>query len=460
MKQFFANDKMGILWIVLTVVAAVGFYFAVMQFDQINRYYEHPYIIGLMLTLLFLSAGLIIAFMLPSPGEIPERAGECFVTLALFLLMTAGLISLRGAFFYFESNDYLYYLRHWIASLRNMTVPEALSYNVSDHNMPYVYILLGISRLDYTPLYFIKFISGAFDIVLAFFVMKLVAFSTGNVKIHLAVFLGTLAIPTVVLNGAMWGQNDSVYAAFALGSLYFAMAGKSKWAFAFFGLAISFKLQAVFILPMFIVFCMAGRIKARDFWLVPAVFVALLAPAVISGMPPLDALTIYFDRFNNYGGLNSNAMGLWRLVGWGIEEAQFITAGLFIGGIGVCAALYFAFTNRDKLTQPADFIYLAYIFAAGMPFVLPKMHDRYLFLADVLSIVLVAFNKKLWFVPIVTILASYTSYVWTLMGHTTLINYVYLSVALGVVIIYVIKDLAERLAARKSRDEIDELEWV
>ena len=68
-------------------------------------------------------------------------------------------------------------------------------------------------------------------------------------------------------------------------------------------------------------------------------------------------------------------------------------------------------------------MYMAYLFAAILPFLLPKMHDRFLFMADVLSLVLFAYNKKLWFVPLVTIYASYNSYVWFLMDHVTLITH-------------------------------------
>ena len=58
-----------------------------------------------------------------------------------------------------------------------------------------------------------------------------------------------LLLPTVVLNGAMWGQADSTYAALCVAGLYHLLCRRPVRAGVYFGLALAFKLQTVFASP-------------------------------------------------------------------------------------------------------------------------------------------------------------------------------------------------------------------
>jgi hypothetical protein len=53
---------------------------------------------------------------------------------------------------------------------------------------------------------------------------------------------------------------------------------------------------------------------------------------------------------------------------------------------------------------------------ALVPFILPKMHDRYFFPADVLSFAVAVLNPELWFIPILYQLISGTAYTAFLLG--------------------------------------------
>jgi Gpi18-like mannosyltransferase len=441
MINLISKDKTGIFWVLLTACASAGFYVVITRFEEISVPYAESNVIGLLLTFLFFTMGMVIANTMKPPNE---QLADNIVKLVFFLIMAAGLTAVRGSLLYYRSADYISYLSQWVEAYRGMSIREGLGTNVGNYNMPYMYILLGISRIDFTPLYYIKFVSAIFDILLAYFVMKLAELKTDNMNFRLAAFIGTLAIPTVILNSSMWAQCDSIYAALTVGALYYALKGKSKSAFIFMGLAFSFKLHAVFVLPMFFFFILKGKLRLKDAWLLPAVIIASLLPAVAAGMPVSEAFSAYFNQFGYFSRLNMNAISIWRLTGW-VNEAHFITAGLFVAGTALTALIYFIYVNRERITHTADYINMAYLFAVILPFTLPKMHDRYLFLADVLSLLVFAFNKKRWFVPLVTIGASYISYVFYLMGGVTLIDYVYVSLALGIVLIVVLKDLAAKL---------------
>ena len=56
-------------------------------------------------------------------------------------------------------------------------------------------------------------------------------------------------MPTAFSNSALWGQCDSIYTAFVVFTLYFMLEEKYNLAFIMYGFALTFKLQAIFILP-------------------------------------------------------------------------------------------------------------------------------------------------------------------------------------------------------------------
>jgi len=61
-------------------------------------------------------------------------------------------------------------------------------------------------------------------------------------------------------------------------------------------------------------------------------------------------------------------------------------------------------------------VLLALISVSLTPFVLPKMHDRYFYPADALSLIVAFYNPNLWFVPILFQLSSGLAYTVYLLG--------------------------------------------
>ena len=361
------------------------------------------------------------------------------LALAFAFIAVAVLAAVRGALFYFESWDYIQFLSVWTARLRAMTFFEALGANVGNYNPAYMYILNIISRIGIPDLYLIKTVSVIFDFVIAYFVMKLVSLKTDSIYIRTTAFLLTLAIPTVILNSSMWAQCDSIYTAFALGAVYLALCRRSKMAYAFFALALSFKLQAAFILPIFAVFLFKKKIRLQDCYIFFAVYIAMLLPAIFAGRSIADLLLIYFAQTDTYHYLNLNVANIWQLVG-NVEFANFKTVGLLISGLAALSLLFFTYVNKERLIETVDYIRLTYLFAVILPFLLPQMHDRFFFMADVLSLAVFLFDKRRWYVPIVTIFCSYIAYAWYLMEWAIIIDFKIAALALLAVIILVLKD--------------------
>jgi len=359
---------------------------------------------------------------------------------AIFVLISViALLIARGAFFGYQSGDYVYFLKPWIEEYRTMTFFEGLGTKVGTYNPPYMYLLNIISRMNVSDLTVIKIISVFFDFLLAYFVMRIVALRTNRVNVHIFAFLLTLSLPTVILNSAMWGQCDSIYAAFAVGAVYFGLTKQSKLSYSFMALALSFKLQAVFLLPILPMFVVANKIKFKDCYMFFAVYLATLLPAIIAGMPLNDALFSYVSQAGYYNRLNQNIINIWRFVD-NVDYDSFRTAGIYMAGIAILSLMYFTYVNRARLTKTVDFVRLSYLFAIVMPFLLPKMHDRYYFIADILAVVVFFYDKRRWYVPVVTVLCSYICYAFFLMFWAELVDYRLAAIALFVVIIIVLRD--------------------
>jgi len=278
----------------------------------------------------------------------------------------------------------------------------------------------------------------AFDVVLAYFVMKIVSLKTESANMRILAFVLAFAIPTVVLNSAMWGQCDSIYTAFLLGSIYFALCGKSKMTFAFLALALSFKLQAAFLFPVFAVFVIKDKIKLYDCYVFFLVYLATLLPAALAGRPVIDLLFVYFNQSVSYHFMTLNAMNIWRLVG-DVAFFNFRIVGLFSGGVAALGLLYFTYVHKERLVHTADYVRLAFLYAMIVPFFLPQMHDRFFYMADVLSLTVFLFDKRRWYVPLITVFCSYTAYAWYLKSFVP-IDHRYTALAMMVVIFIVLRD--------------------
>lgn len=123
--------------------------------------------------------------------------------------------------------------------------------------------------------------------------------------------------------------------------------------------------------------------------------------------------------------------------------------------MGICAAgaliltvYLLAFRYRRRLNDKTLFI-ATLLFAVGIPFLLPSMHERYFYLADVLGVVYAAINFKRWFVPYVALTASYAGY-YAYLRLAYLFDLKYAALLLLTVLIVVFTDLLLALRGGKA----------
>ncbi|HEY3994188.1 MAG TPA: glycosyltransferase 87 family protein [Ktedonobacteraceae bacterium] len=421
------------------------------------------------------------------------------------LVLLFGLaIELRVSLYHIETSDYSVFLSQWYDFIQTHGGLAALKDNFSNYNTPYLTLLALTTYLPIPKLIAIKTLSVIFDGVLGIFVYLILQLRYKRALAALAGVLVLLFAPTIFINSAAWGQCDALYTAFCLGSLYFLLKQRPGWACVFFALALAFKLQAVFFAPILFILLLKKRLPLPYLALIPLVFALMLTPALIAGRSAPSLLMIYAEQisgggvggasvsnnhdagfFHNGTGVspslnngNTNRSGSFngngpqsfnggQPGGTGSSSSLTLNAPSFYQWlptdapanvwkwVGIALAALFILTmsillllNKRQLTS-ALLIKIALLFALAMPFFLPEMHERYFYLADVLSILYAFSFPRMFYVAIVTQLCSLLSYApYFLQRQIVPLSYVAGAILLLIVIVLI--DLARSLSARSK----------
>jgi Gpi18-like mannosyltransferase len=202
-----------------------------------------------------------------------------------------------------------------------------------------------------------------------------------------------------------------MWAAPALAGVYFLLRGNPWWGVAMCAVSLSIKPQGVFIFPLLALLVLAARLRWRTLLAVPAVYLLIDLPALIAGRDPVELLTIYsLDRQSHWiTSLTYNAPSIWAFVPTSTRAADIKPVGNILAVAAVVGVIYVLIVRRLELTRER-IVTAAALFSILVPFLLPGMHERYFFLADVMTLVLAVYRPKLWFVPLMVQAASFLSY--------------------------------------------------
>ena len=364
--------------------------------------------------------------------EKPKTGALCFVGAFAALAMIA-----RVSMLDFITADYNSFLSGWLDLFREGGF-GMLAQNVGDYNLIYQYFLLLITKVNLHDLYLIKLISVAFDYALALVMMR-AAGCFGGERAKLPVFLLMLILPTVLLDGACWGQCDSVYVFFIVLSLYLLATDRPTGSAASLAIAFAFKLQTIFFFPVVLLGLIHKKYKLRHALVFFAAYIVTMIPALMAGKPFMEALMVYANQSMGqyYDRLTYGAPTLYMF----FPMMDFSTGQTFkwmryipgIDGEGVngylnpdlypdlqhaalyacvmlvlIAVIYWLMHYRE--ITPDMMLDFAVFCAIFLPFVMPKMHERYFFLADVLSVLYAARHGRRRYLPLLVAGASLTSY--------------------------------------------------
>ena len=335
------------------------------------------------------------------------------MTLLLLLLPIAAALYLRLFCLDYQTLDYQTFLAKWVAFFRDNGGFSAIKLPVGDYNVPYLYFLAAISYLPVPDLYLIKLFSILFDVLLAWGGLRLTCrFCREDSPAPLVCFTLLLFLPTVFLNGAYWGQCDTLYAALTLLALSAALEGRPKASVLLLAVAFSFKLQTIFLIPLWCVFWFTGRVKFRHLLLFPVGYLATILPALALGRPLSTILSVYLNQMGEYSSrLTLNAPSVFSFLPSDSQVNISLAARLGIAAafLLVFALLGLLFWRRRQVT-PDLLLATAAVLAIGVPFLLPYMHDRYFMLASAVTLVWACTNWRHFPIALLAEISSLSCY--------------------------------------------------
>lgn len=312
--------------------------------------------------------------------------------------------------------------------------------NFSNYPPAYLYLLwfstLFSKWLD--PLISIKLLPAFFDLISMAFVFLIARLRYRGDEPYLLA-AAFFALPTVMVNSSAWGQVDSLYASFLLGCVYFLLVKKPFWALVFFGISFSFKAQAIFLLPFLGIMFLKGKIAWHHFFMIPAVYVLLGLPAALIGRSWESIITLYVGQVGQFEELSRNAPNLYIFIS-NEYYRPVLMGGLLIFTGSMMFWAWSAWRSKAPWTNNR-ILFTAFISLALVPFLLPKMHDRYFYPADVFSFVIAIFNPEMWLLPILYQLISGLAY--TIFLFQQPVYYVMIAALINTVaVVYVLRKYA------------------
>ena len=210
--------------------------------------------------------------------------------------------------------------------------------------------------------------------------------------------------PAVIFNSAIWGQFDAIYTFFLILSLILIVDSRPKLATVAFVLGILTKPQSIALAPL-IVFLIFRNFNWRK--LVASlgaafvtVFTVILPLEWTGGNPVSFLIDIYFNAYKTYAYTSINAFNIWGLGGmWKPDTQKIFSINLYVMGwilfgILVAFTLYFVYRHLG-VSKEIVILFSAFLLFFGF-FMLPtRIHERYLFPAMSVLVLLTPFLSKM-----------------------------------------------------------------
>ena len=318
----------------------------------------------------------------------------------VFLLAT---IYLRYKLYGYVSSDFDDFLYWWAQDLRTEGL-SVIATGISNYNTPYLILLWFFGKFIPENFMMIKVISAMADVIAAIGVFKIVShFRPGSPHRLFAATL-YLLVPTVIYNSAAWGQCDGILGALVLWSFYFCLKDRLNISWILMGACFAFKMQGIFFAPFLLMVALNRRKTFLSGPLLAIVtFFVMTTPTLFFG----DSLSRIFSVFVKGMGpmFNFRALSWWlpNLHQWFSNDHYdfFRIVGIVIAFVIVILLAIFGF--RSKRVSNEQLMIIAAFSLIIFPFVLPQMHGRYYYQAEVMLFALMfirthsdfSFNRRI-----------------------------------------------------------------
>lgn len=363
-----------------------------------------------------------------------------FLDLLLIIFATVFGCSIRYALRNVVAGDYKMFFEPWVATLREAGGGfQGLSaeFEYVDYTTPYLLILSFISICPFfNTLILMKMVSVFFDFVAAIAVGFIVYEMTDKKQSGYMAYAVMLFVPTIVANGAMWAQCDIIFTSFVMLSLLFMLKDKPRVSLIFYGIAFAFKLQTLFIAPLYVLLWVKKKMKIQHFLWLPIMYFIGIIPSWIAGKNLWDLLTVYLFQANgemDIYKLSHKFPNVYQIIGTDSFLREYADAGIYFTLAVLMVLMYYIAQKNFTFTKDL-IIRMGMFFVMVVVFFLPHMHERYGILADVLSVIVAFSNPRKFYVPLIAIGCSFAGYTMYLAQQTVIPLSVYAILYAGLMI--------------------------
>ncbi len=321
------------------------------------------------------------------------------LTVIVFVLGNIVSLLIRYVFKDIVSGDYTRFLEGWYNQIYEGGGIASLREQVGNYNFLYQICIAIMTYFPIKPLYAYKILSILFDYLLAIAVAVVVGIvSSDNKKNNaLIAYFVVLFSPIVILNSSAWAQCDSIYVFWVIIAVIFLFKEKYFLTFIFLGMSFSFKLQAVFILPFFLlIYFVNKKFSIFNFVIIPLTMLITGLPVLLFGRSVFDIFLIYSDQTNRYTKVAMNYPSFWSIL-FNVNSTDYYNsqkfAAVFLTIVVLAVIMIWWIANNVELNNQ-NMIYLAFTLSYTCVLFLPQMHERYGYLYEILAIILVMINRK------------------------------------------------------------------
>ncbi|MCR5700813.1 MAG: hypothetical protein K6G76_01565 [Lachnospiraceae bacterium] len=321
----------------------------------------------------------------------------------------------------FISEDAQYCLLPWYDQIAAYKSSQCLAEQIGDYNILYQFIIYLFTYLPIKSLYAYKIFSIIFDYALAIVVAIIVDDKNSSIKGRLQserfvmAYSVIIMSPLVFLNSSCWAQCDAIWTFFIFAALYAFVKEKYIGMFALFGIAISFKFQAIFVLPfLLILYVREKKFSILNCLIVPLMMIVLALPGIIKGRGVLEPFLIYANQTGEYKAVSMNYPSFWNCIvcEWSGKngdyfEFKLVAVCFTVAILGVIAVWKLKSNVKMDLFR---LIFLLHVTVYTCVLFLPTMHERYGYVYEITALILAIMNKKFIVPGIGVILLSCITY--------------------------------------------------
>lgn len=347
-----------------------------------------------------------------------QRTREMRLRIAGLMVISVLAFLPRLAMLQSTNLDLLDHFLPWLERIRTQGLWEAITTPFSRYDYPPFYsYILGLADALFPAgtdgKIVIKSVSILFDYIAAGLMFLIARMRWPQGKLPLLAYSAVLFAPTVLLNSAWWGQSDIVYSSFLLACMAALLAQRPLLAVLAFSAACAIKLQAVWLGPFILLLALRGEIRWWSFVLIPLTYIVIAVPALAAGRSLVEVLTIYLTQASTQTAFAYQAPNLLMLLDY-VAKAHLAWLSKLLLLIAIAASLWFAWRGRLAGPRKLDaetLLVAAVVSVILVPNLLPHMHQRYFFSADILSIALAVWIPRYWPVAVLMQLTSFFAYI-------------------------------------------------